>query len=35
MFRVPSTPWMSALLICLTLTIFAVDTFTRWTWRWP
>lgn len=28
MFRVPSTPWMSALLICLTLTIFAVDTFT-------
>jgi len=28
MFRVPSTPWLSGLLICLTLLIFAVDTFT-------
>ena len=28
MFRVPSTPWLSGLLICLTLSIFAVDTFT-------
>ena len=27
MLRVPSTPWMSALLICLTLLIFALDTF--------
>lgn len=28
MFRVPSTPWLSGLLICVTLLIFAVDTFT-------
>ena len=28
MFRVPRTPWLSGLLICLTLLIFAVDTFT-------